>query len=374
VQAIPDELAKAASLLQPAAFDALPGFSGANFCSAWRAFYRSSIVISERRQSLRPGIPIPEAWLDFFKAVASATAPSGNAEAESFFRRYFAPYRVCCPEKAFYTGYYEPEVYGARRPTPEFSEPIFDRPHDLETFVQGSFPLGEPLAAGRRLPDGSLAPFLTRKQIDGGELQSAHPILWVRDGAEAFKIHVQGSARVRMPNGSIVRLTYAGRNGHPYSSLGKLLIQSGQISGSRISPEAIYQWIRAKGQRAGEPGRTLMQKNASYIFFHLNKEISEAEGPIGAASVSLTPLRSLAIDRQFWPYGLPYWIAGDWLAPNGDRFCEMLIGQDTGSAILGIARADIFFGSGEEAARLAGGVCHSGEMFVLLPRLSASGG
>jgi membrane-bound lytic murein transglycosylase A len=368
------ELGVGASTLEPVGFEELAGFDARGLYDAWLAFRRSCSAIARGLQPLRPARATPDAWRSFFCAVADGPSPRTDGQAEQFFRERFRPFRIHAEERAFFTGYYEPETQGALEPNPKFPEPILGRPPDLESFPPGFFPLGGKLSAGRRLADGSLAPFPTRQQIEEEGLELGRPIAWLRDGVEAFKIHVQGSARIGLPDGASVRLTYAGRNGRPYSSIGRILVREGQVPESDMSPDRIYAWLRAKGLGSGEPGRLMMQRNESYIFFELNSALNPDDGPIGAASVPLMPLRSIAIDREIWPYGLPYWIAGDWLSARRLPFRRLVIGQDTGSAIVGSARADIFFGSGDDAGRAAGDIRHRGEMFVLLPRLTSEPG
>ena len=176
---------------------------------------------------------------------------------------------------------------------------------------------------------------------------------------------------MRLVDGRVLRLVYAGRNGAPYVSIGRLLIERSGIRAADMSLIALKKWIRAHGQGPGEPGLALMQSNPSYVFFDLRGESDTACGPIGGQGFGLTPLRSIAIDRSLWPYGQPFWIDAE--LPCGEsssaKFRRLMIAQDTGSAILGAARADIFFGSGDEAGTRAGDVRHKGHMAVLLPAM-----
>jgi membrane-bound lytic murein transglycosylase A len=187
---------------------------------------------------------------------------------------------------------------------------------------------------------------------------------------------VQGSARVHLRDGREVRLTYAGRNGHPYTSIGRVLVESGDIAPDKIGLESVKAWIRANGQKPGELGHALMTRNHSYVFFALNADLPESAGPIGGAGVSLAPLRSLAIDRGVWSYGVPFWIAADlpWQSATATPFRRLMIAADTGSAIVGPARADLYFGSGEEVAARAGSIRHPCDFIVLLPRILQGGG
>jgi membrane-bound lytic murein transglycosylase A len=196
------------------------------------------------------------------------------------------------------------------------------------------------------------------------------PLVWLRDKVETFFIHVQGSARVKLRDGSELRLTYAGRNGHPYTSIGRVLIEQEKIPPEEAGMAGLKQWIRAKGQNPGEPGEALMLRNKSYIFFSASDVLHRQEGPIGGQGISLAPLRSMAVDRGIWAYGLPMWIEAEipWRCSSVEKFRRLLIAQDTGSAIVGSARGDLFFGSGDGAGALAGALRHPAAFTVLLPR------
>ncbi|HEY8070881.1 MAG TPA: MltA domain-containing protein, partial [Methylocystis sp.] len=179
-----------------------------------------------------------------------------------------------------------------------------------------------------------------------------------------------GSARLRFPDGSAVALTYDGRNGHPYTSVGRLLIERGFVSEALMSLGVLKQRLRDLGLGPGQTGRLLVQENKSYVFFRIDASPTRALGPIGGQGCALTPLRSIAVDRGLWSYGLPFWISAriPWRGERADPFARLMIAQDTGSAILGESRADIYFGSGASAGALAGGVRHGADLVVLLPR------
>jgi len=248
----------------------------------------------------------------------------------------------------FLTGYYEPIVDGSLTRTREFTAPVLGRPDNLN--------------ARPRCPD--------RAAIEAGAIERhSAPLVWVRDLVEVFLIQVQGSARVRLADGGLLRLAYAGRNGHPYTSIGRILIETGEIAEAGMSLAALKQWIRAHGQNPGDAGAVLMHRNKSYVFFSLYEECESARGPIGGQGTSLTALRSIAIDRAIWSYGLPFWIAAHlpWRGSPPSPFRRLMIAQDTGSAITGPARADIFFGWGDDAGARAGDIRHAGDVVVLLP-------
>ena len=370
--------ALAGASLRPVALESLPGFEDDDALAAFGAFSLTCEALAASRPELRQGLATPDG-LRLVCAKALAAKPAGQAEARQFFAEHFAAFEILPDQPiraggpAFFTGYYEPVVDGALERSGTFSEPLLGRPADLVTLGpqddRGDLPAD--LAGARRLPDGRLIPFPDRAAIDSGVLgDTAPPVAFVRDGIEAFLIQVQGSAAVRLADGRLVRLTYAGRNGLPYTSIGRHLIENGDIPESEMTLARLKDWVRAAGQKPSEAGRALMHRNRSFVFFTRDESAGRASGPIGAASVPLTPLRSIAVDRSLWPYGLPYWIeASIATKANGvGLFRKLLIGQDTGSAILGPARADIFFGSGDEAGRLAGDVRHTGRMVVLWPR------
>jgi membrane-bound lytic murein transglycosylase A len=304
-------------------------------------------------------------------AAAMRFSEGGGEAARAFFTTHFRPHRIA-GGPAFFTGYFEPLVEGSLTRSAEFTAPILSRPADLVTLAADQ-PLSSPyglLQAALRAPDGSLAPYPDRAAVEAGALSGrADPLVWLSDPVEVFIIQVQGSARVRLADGRMLRLSYAGRNGWPYTSIGRILVEEAHIPAAEMSLARLKQWIRDNGQELGQAGRALMQRNRSYVFFQAEEVGGDAPGPIGAQGVSLSPWRSIAVDRSIWAYGLPFWIDAElpWHEPTPTTFRRLMIAQDTGSAIVGPKRADIFVGSGDEAGRIAGGFRHNGEMIVLLP-------
>ena len=220
----------------------------------------------------------------------------------------FRPFRVITENSGgFLTGYYEPCVAASRVETGDFRWPVLARPADLISFAPDEAPAGFPdgVSGAIRRADGSLAPYPDRVEI---ETKRPNPVVWLRDSVEAFLIHVQGSAQVEFPDGRRARLAYDGRNGLPYTSIGKILIDAGEIAESDMSLSALKAWLRAAGAGKGGKGLALMRRNRSYVFFKLIEDFTPQSGPIAGAGVALTPLRSIAIDRSVWAYGLPFWI------------------------------------------------------------------
>jgi membrane-bound lytic murein transglycosylase A len=211
---------------------------------------------------------------------------------------------------------------------------------------------------------------LRPRSIIDATLGEYQPLAWVKDPIEAFMIQVQGSAVLEFEGGLKKKLVYDGRNGRPYFSIGRFLIESGQISPDAMSITSLKNWVRQAGQSPGEKGRDLLWRNESYVFFNISPFSEEDSGPIGGAGVPLTPFVSLATDRNVWSYATPFLIKGDLssVRPDWVNFQSLMLSQDTGTAIQGPARGDIFLGTGEEAGVMASLVRHDIDFIVLLPR------
>jgi membrane-bound lytic murein transglycosylase A len=355
--------------LRPVAFETLAGFDADDLDTALAVFRRSAEQLLSDDPAQRPACPPPAGLIR-----AAQAAMSWNAAPGAFFRRWFRPFHISGP--GFVTAYYEPEIEARLRPGPGFETPVLARPVDLVTLNDAPLtsPAGEPLTSARRSVDGSLTPYPDRTAIEEGAALGAQPIAYLRDAVELFLLQVQGSGRLRLPRGETLTLTYDGRNGWPYTSIGKLLIAQGRVPETEMSLARLKSTLRDLGLTEGAPGRRLMQENRSYVFFRIDDSAMRRLGPIGGAGCALTPLRSIAIDRALWCYGLPFWIAArvPWEKEAETRLERLMIGQDTGSAIVGAARADLFFGAGAAAGGLAGRVRHNAEMTVFLPVDDAS--
>ncbi len=346
-------------------FESLKGWNDDDHLAALHAFERSALALATGREIARPAqAASPE--LIATAGTALGASHSTERDARRFFEARFRPFRIIPEDGAgFLTGYYEPCVWASMVETEEFRWPILARPVDLVSFTPDPAPAGFPegVSGARRLGDGSLVPYADRAQIEAERLD---PVVWVRDAAEAFLIQVQGSAQVEFPVGRRARLAYDGRNGLPYTSIGRILIETGEIAESAMSLSSLKAWLRGNGER----GLKLMRRNRSFVFFKLVDEFDPRLGPVAGAGVALTPLRSIAVDRAIWAYGLPFWIDAElpWADETPRAFRRLMVAQDTGSAIVGPARADLFFGSGEAAGARAGAIRHTGEVVVLLPR------
>ncbi len=366
-----------AASLVPLDFSQLDRFDADDHLTAFEVFARSAAAICEAGGVLRPARPASRGLVAVCRK-ALADPPRTAPEARRFFTENFRPFRLMppgrdAPDCGFLTGYFEPVVAGALAPSADFGVPLLARPDDLVTLAQGETVPGlDPgLDAAQQLPQGLYAPYPERAEIEAGAI-AAHtrPIIWLRDRLEAFLVQVQGSARVVLPDGARRCLVYAGRNGRPYSSLGRILVETGEIAPQDMGLARLKEWIYAHGLQPGEAGAALMLRNKSYVFFTLEPDIAGTDGPVGGAGTRLSPLRSIAIDRSLWSYGLPFWICADlpWNGPAVSPFRRLMLAQDTGSAILGPARADLFFGTGNSAGARAGEIRHNCDFVVLLPQ------
>ncbi len=304
-------------------------------------------------------------------AAADKLSGQDAALVRRFFERNFEPYLATAdgrPEGLF-TGYFEMELRGSWIKTPAYATPVYQRPADNLVAKLGDFRAGEGGDIVGKVVGDRFVPYDTRGQIDGGSIiDRSQEILWVDSPIDAFFLHVQGSGRVIMDDGSIVRLGFAGRNGRAYKSIGGELIRRGELTRERTSMQSIRAWLRDHPDQAA----ALMATNPSYIFFRVVegalKPLGQQQGPVGAAGVPLTPGRSLAVDRRHIPLGLPLWLDTTDPLNSGQPLRRIVITQDTGSAIKGPVRGDLFWGFGEAAATRAGLMKQPGRYFLLLPR------
>ncbi|MGA2042382.1 MAG: MltA domain-containing protein [Roseiarcus sp.] len=358
--------------LEPVGFADLAGFDEDDCLAAFRAFRRSAEALSAGVAPTRPGRAPPSSLAAMAREALSIEI-AAPAAARAFFAARFRPWRLR-PGGApgFLTGYFEPRLRGSLTRGAAFATPVLARPDDLVALAPGQSPpsLDPTVTGGQRLPGGALDPYPARAAIEAAAAAGAgRPILWLEDAVDLFIAQVQGSASVELPDGRLVRLAYDGRNGQPYTSIGRLLIEAGEIPESEMSLARLTAWLRGHGLTPGAPARNLMQRNKSYVFFRLETDFDPAQGPIGGAGVALTALRSIAVDRGLWAYGTPFWLDAliPWREAGRSPFRRLTIAQDTGSAILGAARADLFFGGGDEAGRRAGDIRHDCDFTVLLP-------
>lgn len=272
-----------------------------------------------------------------WRAICAAATTQTNAR--TFFELFFRPVLIEDDKPALFTGYFEPELDGSRTRTDRFRHPIYRMPAEAR----------------------DTRPWLTRAEIATSPAMAGRglEIAWVDDAVELFFLQVQGSGRIRLPDGSFIRVGYGGANGHQYKSVGQEMVRQGIYQPHQVSAQVIKNWVR----RNPIDGERLLHHNPSYVFFREVSEVPADRGPLGAMNRSITTLRSVAVDPAFTPLGAPVWIEKDGKSPMR----RLMIAQDTGSAIKGAQRADIFFGTGDKAGRTAGRVKDPGRMIVLIP-------
>ena len=354
--------------LEPVAFADLPGWAEAPLAETFAAFRRHAAhMVATPPKTRALGL----SSVDLVGAAKAALALSETLDdraARRFFETRFTPRRVHPAEgTAFLTGYFEPELEGSRTKTERFRVPLLARPDDLVDIDDTTRPrdMDSSYAFARRTDTG-LAPYFTRGEIEEGALAGRGlELVWLEDPVDAFFVHVQGSVRIRLVEGGTLRMAYDGKAGHPYTSIGRLAIDRGLIAAEEMTLDRLRDWLKANPREA----RDLMRENCSYVFFREQPDLDPDLGAIAAAGVPLTPGVSLAVDRTLHTFGTPIFLAADLpLGPDGETVPvrRLMLAQDTGSAILGPARGDVFVGLGVEAGRRAGRIRHVPEAFVVL--------
>ena len=349
--------------LTPARFSDLPGWSNDTSAVALAAFVKSCTELDRRPDNAAVGPAtlgmIAAAWRK--PCAAARETPAEDAAARAFFTAQFTPYLAGNNDDSdgLFTGYYEPLLHGARQRGGQYQTPLLKRPPDLVMVDLGRFrPAWHGERVAGRVVGGNLVPYPSRAEIGRGAFNADRlALFWVDDPADAFFLQVQGSGRVALPDGTQARLGYDGQNGQPYVAVGKKLVERGALAADQVSLQSIRAWIKT------HPGQAdaLMDENPSYVFF---RELA-GDGPLGSEGVVLTAGRSLAVDREFIPLGAPVYVAID---DNASPLRRLMVAQDTGGAITGPVRGDVFWGFGAEAETRAGGMRARGKYYLLLPK------
>jgi len=332
---------------QPLTFAQLDGWFHEDHSEALKVFVASCPALARRPKPKTSGSNIvvsQKTWQSLCND-AMAVPPDNSNVAQQFFERRFQPYRILNngKDRGLFTGYYEPTLYGATRKTGDYKYPIYLAPTDL----------------------GSHKPYFSHAEINRGALRNRGlELFWVDDPVMLFFMQIQGSGRVRLADGRDVLVGYAGQNGYGYVSLGKIMGDEGYLPKDQINFFTLRQWLYDHPDQAF----TLMERNPSYVFF---KKLDRS-GPVGSVGVVLTPQRSLAVDPKYIPYGLPLYLEAELPALHNSSvstpFKHTLIAQDTGGAIRGPVRGDVFFGGGENAEYLAGFMKGRGVYSLLIPK------
>ena len=341
------------SPLRATTWDAVPGWREDNPQFAWSAF-----VTGCRALNSQP------AW----QSVCSVAAALGEPARETLFRFFetsFTPYQVVNPDgsdSGLVTGYYEPLLHGSRTRSTRYRFPLYGAPDDLLVIdLAGLYPELKNMRLRGRLEGKRVVPYFNRAQIENGAAPVAgKEILWVEDAVELFFLQIQGSGRVKLDSGETVAIGYADQNGHAYRSIGRLLVERGDLTVEKASMQGIKAWAKQNPDKLQD----LLNYNASYVFFR--EMPPNLPGPLGALGVPLTARRSIAVDPRYIPLGAPVFLATT--MPNSRQpLNQLMLAQDTGGAIRGAVRADFFWGFGADAASLAGRMRQNGKMWVMLP-------
>jgi membrane-bound lytic murein transglycosylase A len=357
---------------EPVDWSAMDGWANDDHAAAFAAFLGSCRTLdSKRRISARESTAMSIALREICEQAREAI-PLDEDGARKFFEDHFSPVRInkLGDTDGFLTGYYEPIIAGSRVPTGNFTAPLYRRPPNL--VVSGRRRLGDAFPSkgvfvGRRFGRRKIVPYYTRGEIEDGALDGWHlEICYLHDQIDVLFAQIQGSARIRLEDGTILRVNYDSHNGWPYTPVGRVLIDQKLMNKDQVSMQSIRDWMEAYPDQAKEVRR----QNKSYVFFRITDLATEDEA-VGGEGVALMPGRSIAIDRSLHAYGTPFFIDADLPIANQKlptKFERLVIAQDTGSAIVGPARADIYFGAGDEAARIAGRIKNPGEFVMLIPR------
>lgn len=353
--------------LAPKTFADLPGWQQDDLGDALVSFQKScaKLLTLPKTRKLGANGQVPGGTVANWQGPCEAAkfvSTKDHGAARDFFETWFLPYAVSDTgnSEGLFTGYYEPELNGSWQKAGKYQTPLYARPGDLVSVSLGAFDreLGGNTIWGR-VENGKLRPYPARKDIEDGKVGGLKPLIWVDDPVDAFFLQIQGSGQVKLQDGSVVHVGFAGKNGRTYQSVGRILIDSGEIPANRLTMDAIRKWVHARPVE----GPALLKKNPTFVFFR----VIEGDGPLGAQGVALTPERSLAVDRRFIPLGAPLWVTTHEPLDKSKPLQKLMIAQDTGGAIKGVVRGDIFFGPGQRAAKRAGNMKRPGQYHILLP-------
>src|SRR5579863_3370256 len=356
---------------EPVDWSELDGWNSDDHAAAFAAFLTSCRTLDVKHRRERDLTAIPLALKDICERAVAAI-PLEEDGARKFFEDNFRPLRInkLGDTDGFLTGYYEPIIEGSRVPTGEFTAPLYRRPPNLVASgrrkLGDSFP-SKGVKVGRRFGRRHIVSYYDRGEIEDGALDGWHlEICWVRSQVDVLFAQIQGSARIRLEDHTILRLNYDSHNGWPYTAVGRVLADRKLVPRDEVTMQRIRDWMEANPEAA----KDVRRQNKSYVFFRIT-DLSTEDEAVGAQGVPLVPGRSIAVDRSLHTYGTPFFISADLPIANekvGTKFRRLMVAQDTGSAIVGPARADIYFGAGDEAAQIAGRIRNPGQFVMLVPR------
>jgi membrane-bound lytic murein transglycosylase A len=340
-------------------WDELPGWSDDHHAEAWPALLQQCKVLPRKKAQWE------KLCLD-----AETLDDVDNEIARRFFESRFSPHRIIpsnkkdgSPGTGLVTGYYEPLLKGSLSRRDHYQHPLYAVPDDLLRIdLAGLYPELSKMKLRGRVEGKKIVAYHDRASIDNEDSPLwGKELVWIDDPVAVFFLHIQGSGRIQLDNGDMMAVGYADQNGLPYTSIGKILIERGEIAREDISLFTIQQWLQQNPQQA----RALLEENRSYIFFSIRENAEE--NPRGSLNVPLTPSRSIAVDPANIPLGSPVWLDTSYPHETEHTLQRLAFAQDTGGAIKGFARADMFWGNGEMAEKLAGEMKQTAEIYVLLP-------
>jgi membrane-bound lytic murein transglycosylase A len=358
------------SQYEPLAWTDMPGWSDDDHLAAYKAFRASCRPIAAQHGLPSESKALGTSLRDPCR-IAKGLEPTDEAKAKAFFEEHFLPLRISRlgEGEGFVTGYYEPVLDGSRTQTDVYNVPIYRRPSNL--FVRGAKQSSNGLPnkgqVFRKIGRRKLVPYYDRAEIEDGAIAGRGlEICWLKEQTDLLFAQIQGSARVRFEDGSTLRINYDAHNGYPYTPVGRILIDRGIIPKEQMSMQKIRDWMTQNPDGAKE----LRRQNRSYVFFR-EVQLSDKDEAVGAQGVPLTPGRSIAVDKALHVYGTPFFIEGELPIESEQSktpFRRLMIAQDTGSAIVGPARADLYFGAGADAGRVSGRLRHNARFVMLVPR------
>jgi len=354
----------------PVAWADLAGWSDDDHLQAYKAFRLSCKPISAQRKPPAEPKALGTSLRDPCRAARAANLSDG-ARARAFFEEHFLPLRISRvgEDDGFVTGYYEPVIDGSRTPTDVYTVLVYRRPSSLfvRGFKQDAAGLPNKGQVFRKIGRRKLVPYYDRAEIEDGAIAGRGlEICWLKSQTDLLFAQIQGSARVRLEDGSTLRINYDAHNGYPYTAVGRVLIDRGIIPKEQMSMQKIREWM----EQSPDGARELRRQNRSYVFFR-EVTLSDRDEAVGAQGVPLTPGRSIAVDKALHVYGTPFFIEGELPIESEQSktpFRRLMIAQDTGSAIVGPARADLYFGAGAEAGRVSGRLRHNMRFVMLVPK------